>query len=337
MNSKSLDTIFRKPVHAINALLLCALFLAACAPVVAANPAPTATIAPTPVAANEATISVATDAKLGNILVGDNGMTLYVFTKDEPNQSNCNSNCLAKWPPLLTQGNPKLGEGVDASLIGTASLADGSKIVTYNKMPLYYWYEDAKAGDTDGQGVGGVWFVISPDGKVVGNEVPAAAPATAPIVAPTTAPVVAPTTAPVATPTPVVASEPTISIAKDPRLGKFLVGENGMTLYIFTKDEANKSNCNPDCLAKWPPLLTQENPKLGEGVDASLIGTASLADGWKIVTYNKMPLYYWYEDAKAGDTNGLGIGGVWFVISPAGKVIGVPSSPSDDSGYSDGY
>ena len=41
-----------------------------------------------------------------------------------------------------------------------------------------------------------------------------------------------------------------------------------MTLYMFTKDEANKSNCDSDCLAKWPPLLTQGKPVLGDGVDA---------------------------------------------------------------------
>ncbi len=63
----------------------------------------------------EATINVATDAKLGKILVGDKGMTLYMFTKDDPDQSNCDADCLAKWPPLLTQGNPKLGEGVEAA------------------------------------------------------------------------------------------------------------------------------------------------------------------------------------------------------------------------------
>ena len=96
-------------------------------------------------------------------------MTLYIFTNDTPGVSNCNADCLAKWPPLITQGNPKLGPGVDAALVGTATLADGRKIVTYNKMPLYYWVNDKAAGDTTGQGVGSVWYVISPDGKVVGN------------------------------------------------------------------------------------------------------------------------------------------------------------------------
>ena len=84
-----------------------------------------------------------------------------------PDKSNCDAACLAKWPPLLTQGTPELGEGVDASLVGSAKLADGSKIVTYNHMPLYYWVKDIKPGDTTGQDVGGVWYVVSPKGEKV--------------------------------------------------------------------------------------------------------------------------------------------------------------------------
>jgi len=114
-------------------------------------------------------INVASDPKLGKILVGNNGMTLYMYTKDAPNQSNCSGGCLKAWPALLTMGSPTLGDGVDKTLVGTASLPDGSKIVTYNKMPLYYWVKDTKAGDVTGQNVGGVWYVVSPDGKVIGK------------------------------------------------------------------------------------------------------------------------------------------------------------------------
>jgi len=147
------------------------LFLAACqpqmtVPVTGGNS--TAPQAAPAAASSEAVINIATDPKLGKILVGNNGMTLYMYTKDAPNQSNCSAGCLKAWPPLLTQGSPTLGAGVDPSLVGTATMADGSKIVTYNKMPLYYWQKDSKAGDTTGQNVGKVWYVVSPDGKVVG-------------------------------------------------------------------------------------------------------------------------------------------------------------------------
>jgi predicted lipoprotein with Yx(FWY)xxD motif len=165
MIGKSDTPIFAKYVRLISALILSALIISACQPAAA----PPAALPAAAKAANlsEPTLSVASDPKLGQILVGDQGMTLYIFTKDEPGKSNCDAACLKKWPPLLIQGSPVLGAGVDASLIGTATLADGSKIVTYNQMPLYYFVNDAKPGDTTGQGVGEVWYVLSPAGAVV--------------------------------------------------------------------------------------------------------------------------------------------------------------------------
>jgi len=318
MNAQSRFQLNKKPAWLISSLAILTFVLAACqakattqAPAavskptaaVAANP----TTAPATVAAvQEPTIMVATDPKLGKILVDEKGMTLYMFTKDTPNMSNCNAACLAKWPPLLTQGSPKAGEGVNAALLGSATLSDGSKIVTYNQMPLYYWVNDKMAGDTTGEGVGSVWYVVNPDGqKVVGTGAGS----------------------PTATPASVSIQEPTIKVATDPTLGPILEDGNGMTLYMFTKDAPGQSNCNAACLAKWPPLLTQGSPKLSDGVDASLIGTATLADGSKIVTYNKMPLYYWINDKNPGDTTGENVGGVWFVVSPAGQKIEPPAAP----------
>jgi predicted lipoprotein with Yx(FWY)xxD motif len=96
--------------------------------------------------------------------VDGKGMTLYMFDKDTADKSNCDASCLAKWPPLITQGNPTLGDGVDKAMVGSAKLADGRMIVTYNHMPLYYWFKDQKPGDTSGQAVGSVWWVVGPDG-----------------------------------------------------------------------------------------------------------------------------------------------------------------------------
>jgi predicted lipoprotein with Yx(FWY)xxD motif len=118
-------------------------------------------------AASEALINVATDPKLGQILVDGSGMTLYIYTKDSPDTSTCTGGCAKAWPPLLSGGSPKAGSGVDQTKLGTAKLADGSLIVTYNHLPLYHWASDAKAGDTTGQGVGGVWYVIGPNGTPI--------------------------------------------------------------------------------------------------------------------------------------------------------------------------
>jgi predicted lipoprotein with Yx(FWY)xxD motif len=248
-------------------------------------------------AGEEAQLNVATDPELGVILVGNDGMTLYMFTVDEPNTVNCSGDCLVQWPPLVTQGNPVLGTGVDPSLVGTAPLPDGRMIVTYNEMPLYYWINDTQPGDTTGQGVGDVWYVVSPQGEPIGADGPAAKQGA------------------------VSEDEAEIEIATDPQLGEILVGKDGMTLYIFTNDAPNTVNCVDNCLVNWPPLVTEGNPQLGEGIDEDLIGTAELPDGRQVVTYNEMPLYYWANDAEPGDTTGQGVGGVWYVISPEGEVI----------------
>lgn len=139
-----------------------------------ATVAPTMTTAPLPEASATATIpaqdviNVASDPTLGPILVGVNGMTLYMYTLDELDKSNCVDACLQNWPPLVTEGNPLLGEGVDPNLIGTATLPDGSLIVTYNHMPLYYFIGDLAPGDVTGQNSNQVWFVVAPDGNPVG-------------------------------------------------------------------------------------------------------------------------------------------------------------------------
>ena len=328
MNIKSYRPRIRKPLLFVSLLMPVVLLLSACASATA-SPAPAVAVKPTATtaatlpsdtptaaaaAATEATINVATDAKLGQILVDGKGMTLYMFTKDEPNKSNCSGGCLTSWPPLLTQGNPTLGPGVDKALIGSADMPDGTKIVTYNKMPLYYWFKDTKPGDTTGQGNKDVWYVVSPAGEAVGYT-PLAA------VTPTSD-----TSAAAATPTSntsmAASSEATIDVVNDPKLGQILVDDKGMTLYMYTKDEPDKSNCSGGCLEAWPPLLTQGNPTLGPGVDAKLVGSTTLADGTKIVTYNHMPLYYWYKDVKPGDTTGQGNKSVWYVVNPAGDAVG---------------
>jgi len=111
-----------------------------------------------------ATVSVGGNDALGKFLVGPDGMTLYIFTNDTPGVSNCSGDCLVKWPALLVpEGQqPTAGEGVTGNL-GTIERDDGAYQVTYNDMPLYYWFNDMVPGDATGQNVGGVWFVVNPD------------------------------------------------------------------------------------------------------------------------------------------------------------------------------
>jgi hypothetical protein len=86
---------------------------------------------------------------------------LYLYTRDAPNVSNCADGCALAWPPLITVEDPAAGEGVSAGRIGTTTREDGSKQITFDSNPLYYFAADEKPGDDLGQNVGGAWFVIS--------------------------------------------------------------------------------------------------------------------------------------------------------------------------------
>ena len=135
----------------------------------AATEAP-ATDAPTGVpVTGAATVNVAEVGTFGQALVDAEGRSLYLFTNDTQNSgtSSCTGECLVNWPPLFTDGEPVAGEGVDAAMLGTITLPDGTSQVTYNGWPLYYFHEDTAAGDTNGQGVGGVWFLVTPAGEMI--------------------------------------------------------------------------------------------------------------------------------------------------------------------------
>lgn len=131
---------------------------------------PSAASTASPAAAAATKIAVATDAKLGQILVDDKGITLYLFVADTGSTSTCYSSCAQIWPPVLTTGAPQAGTGVQASLLGTTTRTDGKVEATYGGHPLYYFVQDKKAGDATGQGVngfGGLWWTVSPAGTAV--------------------------------------------------------------------------------------------------------------------------------------------------------------------------
>lgn len=105
---------------------------------------------------------------LGDVLVDSDGRTLYMFDSDTQGaDSTCYDQCASAWPPLLTDGDPVAGDGVDAGMLGTAQRTDGTTQVTYDGWPLYYWAQDSAAGDVNGQGVNGVWWVLGADGQPV--------------------------------------------------------------------------------------------------------------------------------------------------------------------------
>ena len=101
---------------------------------------------------------------LGKVLATSTGRTLYLYTPDGKNKSNCTGSCSAYWPPLITKGKPVAGPGVKKSLLGTAKR--GSKLqVTYNGHPLYRYYADSAAGQANGEGSDSTWYVVTAAGK----------------------------------------------------------------------------------------------------------------------------------------------------------------------------
>ncbi|MCL5025755.1 MAG: hypothetical protein M1531_04575 [Chloroflexi bacterium] len=138
---------------------------AATSPAITPTTAPTPTIstlpASPPTTSAAATVQVAQNATLGSILVDSSGMTLYIFKNDTPGQSNCNDGCAQLWPPLTVPAGtqPTAATGIPGKL-ATIARQDGSTQVTYDNAPLYHYSGDSKAGDTNGQGIGNVWFVV---------------------------------------------------------------------------------------------------------------------------------------------------------------------------------
>jgi predicted lipoprotein with Yx(FWY)xxD motif len=111
-------------------------------------------------------LGIDSNASLGAHLIAYNGMTLYTYAPDQqtPGKSACTGGCAANWPPYIvgaednvTQVKAGVGGKVD-----TIIRADNTIQVTYNGRPLYFYIKDAKSGDTLGQGIGGVWFVVKP-------------------------------------------------------------------------------------------------------------------------------------------------------------------------------
>ena len=115
-----------------------------------------------------ATIEV-TSASMGDILADPDGNTLYMFVPDQENngEPTCYDDCAAAWPAFEAMGDLTAGEGLDQSLLASVERTDGTTQVTYKDLPLYYFSGDEAPGDTNGQGLMDVWYVVSSEGEPV--------------------------------------------------------------------------------------------------------------------------------------------------------------------------
>ena len=98
------------------------------------------------------------DTAKGKVLVDLKGMTLYTWDRDTtPGKSGCNGNCAVNWPPLMASADSK-----DAGNWTVVARDDGGKQWAYKGKPLYYWKDDKKAGDAEGDNRNNIWHVIAP-------------------------------------------------------------------------------------------------------------------------------------------------------------------------------
>lgn len=118
-----------------------------------------------------------------------------------------------------------------------------------------------------------------------------------------------------------VTKSATVMTRKIGKLGTVLVNSSGRTLYMFVPDHQKRVTCKGSCAVIWPPLKVKkgQKPTAGGAARAKLLGTYG-----RVVSYNRWPLYTYITDHKPGQATGQAVknsGGLWYVLSPAGKVI----------------
>ena len=234
---------------------------------------------------------------LGGIMTGNGGKTLYFFAPDVAGTSNCSGGCVDTWPVFYKE-TPTLSNGLKAADFATITRADGNKQTTFRGWPLYYFKNDAKAGDINGDKVGNVWMVAKPNYSVmlasrqlVGND----------------------------------GKSYTFDTKEGTGNSLFLVDSVGRTLYAFAFDKNKKNTYTKADLsndATWPifeKATIGEIPSLLEKSDFATI----TAVGKTQLTYKGWPLYYFGPDQSTrGNTKGVSVPrpGVWPVVNTTSPI-----------------
>ncbi|MFT5297254.1 MAG: putative lipoprotein with Yx(FWY)xxD motif [Colwellia sp.] len=246
-------------------------------PVVTPDPVDTAATFPTQIATP--TVSVINES--GSLIIAESGLSLYTFDNDSIDASTCigtpedTDTCAGKWPPLLA------GDGAVATDLMTIITRDtGDTQWAYKGKPLYQWFEDTAQGDINGDGVGGVWHLSRP--------------------MPLTSAAINGVTTYIGNKTIASVTDST-GVLEAVRLNK-----EGFTLYTFDNDPIDDSACAGACINAWPPLLADEGSMAMAPL--SLITATNGNVQW---AYKGKPLYFFANDAAAGDVNGDEAGNVW--------------------------
>ena len=106
-------------------------------------------------------------SSFGRTIADRHGEALYLFDADPKDVSTCYGACAEAWPPLLAKRKPTVRSPLDPALVGTTKRRDGTRQVTYNGHPLYYYVGD-EPGLIRCQNVaeyGGQWLIVKPNGR----------------------------------------------------------------------------------------------------------------------------------------------------------------------------
>ena len=290
--------------------------------------------------AGPATVSAASTTSYGRVLsVGSGdyaGCSLYLLTSDRlhalsgadfacsDNMNVLNTPCDSDlWPALLTKGAPIAGPGVNPRLLGTVTRTDldlpgvsSVKQVTYAGYPLYRFFLDQAAGDTQGANLDdpvtsppGIWYLIDPSRGTPATGQAQLQLETAPVSG--TGPNETVLAARMNNDFSVFpgASFPVYTLSRDHR-HKWGDARSHDRHHVSGRGRGHESPCQGLCAVYWPPLLTSEWPEAGPGVDQHAIGIVVRPDGSHQVTYNGRPLYLFNNDAYIGPIPGAGTNGI---------------------------
>ncbi|MDQ1695597.1 MAG: hypothetical protein QOJ03_950, partial [Frankiaceae bacterium] len=230
------------------------------------------------------------------------GRTLYMLSTDTTSRFACTTadGCTYTWPPLITTGRPHAGTGTSASLLGTRLRGNGTRQVTYNGHPLYYYSADSRAGQDRGQCFlqhPGTWYMLTKNGKANKTGCGSGAGATE-------------------------CTHPTTGTISTSASG-LLIDGLGCTVYEFQGDAhpASSSTCTTaQCTSAWPPVVTTAGTHAQGGAQSGMLATISRSEGSQ-VTYNGYPLYYYVGDGTAGQATGqaaYAFGHHWYRMNQSG-------------------
>jgi predicted lipoprotein with Yx(FWY)xxD motif len=165
---------------ALAAALLAGLVTAACSSGGSSSSTPAATSTPTGSAA--ALVITTKSGSAGSFLTNGSGRAVYMWAKDGMDKSECSGACASAWPPVPASGTVTASGGAVAKDLGSITRSDGSKQVTYDGRPLYYFAGDSGPGTANGQGsdsFGAKWWLIAPSGAII-TAVPGTSPSSSP-------------------------------------------------------------------------------------------------------------------------------------------------------------